>query len=156
MREILIACGVALGFGAGGCGAKEDATLAVEARSVTLAKATSPFGDKLTGSLEVVFDLGNYAGDPITVESIALSLSRGGAPIVSAAKFETPASTTFPFALSPGGRRAVSYTITREGLTAAEVTELCAGPVTISGSARQAGRGQLAIGATPTTVSGCP
>jgi hypothetical protein len=139
-----------------GCGVKEDASLLVTARNATLVKGTNAFGSKLDGSVEVFFDLGKWTQEPATIESISLGMYRDKKQILTGAKIEAPAGTTFPVQLSPGGRHTLRYTVIKSQLIDNETAELCAGPVTFTGTVKQTGRGELPIESSPITVSGCP
>jgi hypothetical protein len=137
-----------------GCGVKEDASLYVYAKNATLTKSTAAF-TKLDGSVEVFFDLGKYTQESATIESISLGMFRDNKQIVPAAKFEPPAGTTFPVTMAPGSRVTIKYTITRSQLIDTEPTDLCAGPVKITGTVKQTGKGEMQINSDPITVSGC-
>lgn len=138
-----------------GCGVKEDVSLFVYARGTTLTKGENAFGATLDGSVDVVFDLGAYSGAPVTVEAIQLGLYRSGAQILPAARFEPAAGTRFPFDLAPGQKTTVRYTIHRDQLVDDEPAILCAGPVAVNGSVKQAGRPAFALASEETPVAGC-
>jgi hypothetical protein len=138
-----------------GCGTKEDASLAVYAQKPALTKASNAFGSSLSGSVEVVFDLGKYTQGSITVEAIQLGLYRDTTQVVPRAMVTPPAGTTFPITLAPGQKQIIAYTIKVESLTMEEANALCAGPVKVSGTVQQAGQGPQQIGADPITVTGC-
>lgn len=139
-----------------GCGVKEDASLAVYAHGASLTKGENAFGSKLDGSVQVVFDLGKWTQGSVTVESIQLGLYRDTTQVVPGAKVSPPAGTTFPLVLAPGQKQTLAYTITKESLTADETAALCAGPVKVSGVVKQAGKGEIVVGADPIAVAGCP
>jgi hypothetical protein len=145
---VLLACA--------GCSAKEDVSLVVSADGASLAKVPGPFDAKLTGGVDVSFDLGHYSGSDVTVESIQIGLYRGGAQIIPGAKIEPPAGTTFPLQLSPGATQKIHYTISKDQLLKDEATALCAGPVTVTGIVKQSGKPDLTINADPISATGCP
>lgn len=147
MRSVLLAALLV------GCGVKEDASLFVYARNAKLTKSTAAF-TKLDGSVDVFFDLGKYTQESATIEAISLGMYRDTKQVVPAAKFE--ASTPFPITLAPGSRQTITYTITRSQLIDNEPAELCAGPLKITGTVKQSGKGELQIASEPISVAGCP
>lgn len=147
---VLLAVAVACG-----CGTKEDVSLTVSTQGETLAVGMGPFGQKLTGTVDVFFDLGAYSGDPVHVETIHIGLYRGTTQIVPGVQFDPDASTTFPFDVAPGERRTVHYTIHKDQLLADEASSICAGPITITGTVTQTGRGPLQITGYAVTATGC-
>jgi hypothetical protein len=138
-----------------GCGVKEDASLTVLAKDPSLTKGVNSFGSKLDGGVTVVFDLGKWTQGNITVESIQLGLYRDTTQILPGVSLSPPAGTSFPLELAPGQKYSLLYTITNKALTADEATQLCAGPVKVSGVVQQAGKGVINIGADAVTVQGC-
>ncbi len=156
LRRPLVAALVSAAIGGAlGCGVKEDVSLFVYARGASLTKGENPFGATLDGAVDVVFDLGAYSGQPVTVEAIQLGLYRGGAQILPAARFEPPPGTRFPFDLAPGQKTTIRYTIRRDQLVDDEPATLCAGPVTVNGSVKQAGKSAFGLASEETTVAGC-
>jgi len=139
-----------------GCSAKEDVSLVVSAEGASLAKVPGPFDAKLTGGVDVNFDLGHYSAGDVTVEAIQIGLYRGGAQISPGAKIEPPAGTTFPLQLSPGQTHKIHYTIGKDQLLSDEATSLCAGLVTVTGVVKQSGKPDLTISADPISATGCP
>lgn len=155
-RLVLAAALLSAGLVLSGCGVKEDVSLFVYARGATLTKGANAFGAKLDGVVDVVFDLGAYSGEPVTVEAIQLGLYRDGAQILPAARFEPPAGTRFPFDLAPGQKTAIRYTIRRDQLVDGEPAALCAGPVTVNGSVKQTGKPAFGLASEQVNVAGCP
>lgn len=140
-----------------GCGTKEDAALFVYAKNMSLTKGTNAFGSKLDGSVDIVFDLGKWSQGSVTVEAIQLGLYRDTTQIVPGATFTQPADKTFPFDLAPNQVHTITYTIAKTSLTADETTQLCAGPVKLNGTVKQAGKAELLqVTTEPMAVPGCP
>lgn len=157
MRSLgLLPVAAALGLALAGCGSKEDVSLSVYARGATLTKGTNAFGSKLDGAVEIVFDLGKYGNESVTVEAIQLGIYRGNTQLVPGAAFELPPGTTFPIKLDPGARTSFNYTITKTSITVAEAAALCAGPVMISGTAKQTGKPETSLVTQEISVAGCP
>lgn len=151
-RALLLGAVLALA----GCGTKEDASLFVYAKNVTLTKGTNAFGSKLDGSVDVVFDLGKWSQGSVTVEAISLGLYRDSTQIVPGATFSPPPDKTFPFDLAPNQVHTIKYTIAKASLTAEETTALCAGPVRLNGVVKQAGKAEIQLSTDPMPVPGCP
>jgi hypothetical protein len=140
-----------------GCGTKEDASLFVYAKGMTLVKGTNAFGSKLDGGVEIVFDLGKWSQGSVTVEAISLGLYRDTAQVVPGATFTLPADRTFPFELAPNQVHTIKYAIAKTSLTADETAQLCAGPVKLNGTVKQAGKAELLqLTTEPMNVNGCP
>ncbi len=152
MRSVLLIAALALA----GCGAKEDVSLAVYARGATLTKGANAFGSKIDGSVEIVFDLGKYGNESLRVEAIQLGLYRGTAQLVPGAAFELPAGRSFPIDLAPGQSTTFKYTISKASITPDDATALCAGPIAINGSAKPAGKPEIALVTESFKVTGCP
>jgi hypothetical protein len=142
-----------LGLATTSCGTKTDATLAVYAQNLTLAKVSGPFGAKLQGSVDIVLDLGHWATGPVDVQTIGLRLVRDGQPVLVDAKL-VPGSP-LPVTVQPSSKATISYTITQQ-LAAADETTLCAGPLGVSGSVTTSAEPAVAVGTSPVTVTGCP
>jgi hypothetical protein len=138
------------------CGVKENVSLFVYARAPSLVKGSNEFGPKLDGSVDVVFDLGSYAGDPVTVEAIQLGVYRDDVQLVPRARLEPAAGTSFPFDLAPGKSTTIRYTVRPYQLDPGEPAALCAGPVVISGAVKQAGKAEIRISSDLVNVAGCP
>jgi len=140
-----------------GCGTKEDAALFVYAKNMSLTKGTNAFGSKLDGAVDIVFDLGKWSQGNVTVEAISLGLYRDTTQVVPSATFTLPADKTFAFDLAPNQVHTIKYTIARTSLTADETAQLCAGPVKLNGTVKQAGKAEmLQVTTDPMTVTGCP
>jgi hypothetical protein len=141
-----------LALAATSCGTKTDASLSVYAQNLSLTKTSNPFGAKLTGSVEVVLDLGHWAQKPVAVQTVSLRLVRNDAPILADATF-TP-QETLPVTVQPSSKHAITYLIELQNVDA---TVLCAGPVGVSGAVtNDAEAGQVSIGTTPIVPAGCP
>ena len=140
------------------CGTKDDATLAVYAQNPKLAKDETGAFPKLVGSVDVVFDMGAYSSGSVRIETVSLRLFRGeNLNILPRAKFDLTGGATFPIDLSAGSKQTTTFSIGIDQLTDAEKTELCAGPVSISGTVdRQDSPTPVRIGTTPITPQGCP
>jgi len=156
VRSVLFATALAVTSALGGCGAKEDVSLSVFARGATLTKGTNSFGSKLDGAVEIVFDLGKYGNESVRVEAIQLGIYRGTTQLVPGAAFELPKGTAFPIDLAPGQRTSFAYTITKSAITTDEAAALCAGPVAINGTAKPAGKPEIALATETISVAGCP
>ncbi len=141
---------------AAGCGVKEDVTLLVSTQGLTLTKSKGAFDFRLDGTVDVVFEMGKYAGDPVRVEAISLQLQRGTTQILPTTRVEPPAGTSYPFDLAPGQRHALKYKITKDQLVGDDATVLCAGPVRVSGVVKQVGKPEIPIFSDPIPVAGCP
>jgi hypothetical protein len=140
-----------------GCVSQSQITLTASVSNASLAKSSNAFGTVVKGSFDVDFDLGQYVGQPVTVTGLNLRLSRGGAAIATSAQFALDAtSPTLPLTLSAGSNGALHYTITLQSPSASDLSALCAGAVTIDGSASQsATSAPIAIAGTAVAVSGC-
>jgi hypothetical protein len=137
------------------CGAKADATLTAYAQNLTLTKSSDAFGAKLTGSVDVVLDLGHWAQGPVEVQTVGLRLFRDGNPILLRA--EIVPLKTLPVSVPPSQSSTLTYSITAEQLSTSEVQELCAGPVAVSGSVTTDTQvGTTSIQTTPIVPTGCP
>lgn len=157
MRSLLV-CAVfgLLASGPTGCGSKEDVVLSVYTRGATLTKGTNAFGSKLDGAVEIVFDLGKYGSEAVRVEAIQLGIYRGTTQLVPGAAFELPSGVAYPVDLAPGQATSFKYTITKSSITTDEAAALCAGPVAITGTAKPAGKPEIAVSALDIKVAGCP
>lgn len=158
MRSLAIALAI-LGLGLASCGSKEDASLSVYAQNPVVKKTANPFGFKLEGSVDVVFDEGAYSQGSVTVDNVSLRLFRGTNTVVlPRAKIElTAASPHFPLTIAAGEKKTTSWTIAIDQLTADEITELCAGPVSVSGTVDQQGKHDpTRVATTPVAPQGCP
>ena len=154
-----VAIVIALAAGSGvGCGSKEDVALSAYTENPRLAKASSPFGFKLDGGVDVVLDLGAYANGAVQVDGVTIRLCRGDAcDVLPRAKISPTDGTSFPVTVSAGSKKTVHYAIVIDHLTDAEITELCASPIALSGTVEQQGSNTpMRLGATPITASGCP
>ncbi len=144
---------VALGLCTASCGTKTDATLAVYAQNLTLEKTSNQFSDVLTGSVDVVLDLGHWATGPVTVQTVGLRLVRDGQPILLDAKLVPQA--TLPVTVQPSSKSTLTYTISQQ-LTAADTQALCAGPLGVSGSVTTDAEGATTVQTPLVTATGCP
>lgn len=151
--SLAVSLAAALGLVASSCGTKTDATLAVYAQNLALAKVSGPFGAKLEGSVDVVLDLGHWATGPVDVQTVGLRLVRDGVPVLVEAKLVP--TTPLPVTVQPSSKATIRYTITQQ-LTAADETTLCVGPLGISGSVTTSAEPGVAVGTTPVAVTGCP
>jgi hypothetical protein len=157
MRGALLSL-VLVGVSVAGCGTKDDATLAVYAQNPVVKKdETGPF-PKLTGSVDVVFDMGAYSSGSVRVSTVTLRLFRGeNLNILPRAKFELTGGAKFPIDLAAGSKQTTTFSIGIDHLTDAEKTELCAGPVSVAGTVERADSPTpLRIGTTPVSPQGCP
>ena len=152
MRSVLLIAALALA----GCGVKEDVSLSVYARGATLTKGSNAFGSKIDGAVDIVFDLGKYGNESLRVEAIQLGIYRGTTQLVPGAAFELPPGTVFPVDLSPGQSTTFKYTISKASITPDEATALCAGTVEINGSAKPAGKPEIALVTESFKVAGSP
>ncbi len=152
-RRTQLALSIALGLTAASCGTKTDATLAVYAQNLTLAKVSGPFGAKLEGSVDIVCDLGHWATGPVEVQTIGLRLVRDGQPVLVDAKL-VPASP-LPLTVQPSSKATITYSITQQ-LAAADETAACAGPLGVSGSVTTSAEAAVAVGTSAVAVTGCP
>lgn len=152
LRDLALLPLALLALAAASCGTKSDASLSVYAQSLALTKTSNTFGAKLTGSVEVVLDLGHWAQAPVAVQTVSLRLVRNDAPILADATF-TP-QETLPVTVQPSSKHAITYAIELQNVDA---TVLCAGPVGVSGAVTtNAEAGQVSIGTTPLVPTGCP
>jgi lipid-binding SYLF domain-containing protein len=143
----------AFGLAGSACGTKTDASLAVYAQNLTLAKVSGPFGAKLQGSVDIVLDLGHWATGPVDVQTVGLRLVRGGQPVLVDATLVP--GTALPVTVQPSSKATISYTITQQ-LTAADETTLCAGPLGVSGSVTTSAEAAVTVGTNAVAVTGCP
>ncbi|GAC1545603.1 MAG: hypothetical protein NVS3B10_09660 [Polyangiales bacterium] len=155
---IALLCAVIAGPAVAGCGSKEDVALSAYTQNPRLAKAANPFGFKLDGGVEVVLDLGAYSKGSVQVDGVTIRLCRGDAcGVLPRAKISTTDGTSFPVTVDAGAKKTVHYAIAIDQLTPDEVTELCAAPISISGTVEQHGSNTpMRLGATPIAASGCP
>lgn len=139
-----------------GCGTKSDVTGTAAVQSLVLAKGSNPFGASFSGSFDVLFDLGGYAGSPIKITAINLRITRGGSAILAKATFAAdPSSPSLPLTLTPGAQTKVHYTIA-ENNADADVPVICGGAMSVEGSAQEdATTTTLPIFAMSATASGC-
>lgn len=155
MSSICAVCAIA----ASGCGTPADAGLGVLAQNLTLAKTSGSFGPALSGGVDVAFQVGNYSGSALTVESVALGLFAGSSnsPVLTRASFTVAAGQpTLPATLAAGATTTIHYAIAIDQLTTDEVATLCAGPISASGAATVSGRAPSTIAAAPVNATGCP
>jgi hypothetical protein len=138
------------------CGTKTDATGTASIQSLTIAKGSNAFGVTLSGSFDVSFDLGGYAGSPIKITALNLRVTRGGATILPTVTFAATASSPgLPLTITPGAHTTLHYTLNEQHADADAAT-ICAGPITVEGSAQEdATTTQLPIFAMSVTPSGC-
>ena len=158
MRRVLTLLCASCLVGVAGCGTKDDATLAVYAQNPVIKKdETGPF-PKLVGSVDVVFDMGHYSSGSVRVSTVTLRLFRGETlNILPRAKIELTGGAKFPIDLTAGSKQTTNFAIGIDQLTDGEKAELCAGPVSISGTVERADSATpLHIGTTPVSPQGCP
>jgi hypothetical protein len=159
LATALALCHVALlGVGTVSCGTKDDATLAVYAQNPVVKKDETGAFPKLVGSVDVVFDMGAYSSGSVRVTTVTLRLFRGETiNILPRARIELTGGAKFPIDLSAGSKQTTTFSIGIDQLTDAEKAELCAGPVSVSGTVVRADSPTpLRIGTTPVSPQGCP
>jgi hypothetical protein len=143
------------------CGSKGDATLNVYTQNPTLAKSDGPFGPGtlLTGGVDLVLDEGAYSNGSVSVDSIALRLfggADGKTAILAGAKIDPTATVTYPLVVNAGEKKTIHFTISNQDMSAPDISDLCAGPVSITGFVSQTGStAPLRVGANAIAVSGC-
>jgi len=141
-----------------GCGSKEDATLSVYTQNPSVTASDSAFGPKtvLSGSVDVVLDLGSFSSGSATVDGVVLRLFRGTTNVVARAKIQPADGTSYPVTVSAGQKKSVHYSIALDQMSATEIADLCAGPITIGGTVQEEGTSApLSIRSDPITPSGC-
>jgi hypothetical protein len=141
------------------CGSKEDASLFVYAQNPVVAKDATGAFPRLTGSVDVVFDLGKWSTGPVKVGAVTMRLFRGENTVIlpRAKIIPKPGAPTVPFEVPPGTATTVSYTIGIDQMTDAEIAEFCTGgPVSVTGIVEMEGQAQQRVATTPVAPQGCP
>ncbi len=149
---------VAFAAAAAGCGSKEDVALSVYTQNVTLAKGDGPFGPGtvLSGTVDLVLDMGAYSSGSVTVDGVGLRLFRGNINVLARATISPTDGTVFPVTIGAGDKKTVHYSISIQQMTSQEATDLCAGPVSVSGTVQEDGKSTpTSVASTAITPSGC-
>ncbi len=157
-RVALLVISAALAPSLVSCGTKDDATLAVYAQNPALKKSVSPVGFKLEGSVDVVFDMGHYASGSVKVDAVSLRIfDAKNLNVLARAKISPSTTFVLPAELAPSSKITASFTIGIDQLTTQEITDLCAGPLTISGTVTRADTPEpIHIGSNAVSATGCP
>ncbi|HLV66655.1 MAG TPA: hypothetical protein VKY73_12620 [Polyangiaceae bacterium] len=132
MRPLLIAALLLVGAGSG-CGSKGAVSLSARVEAVELTVDDGPFGASLSGTFDLVLDLGGAAPEATTVSLGSFGVRNADGSVVDA--FSLDATPSFPLDLSPGDSVRVELAIAEPPLLdEAEAELVCSGDVWISGS----------------------
>lgn len=134
--------------------------LVANVANVQLTVAQSSLATSLSGSFDVMVDLGDLAQQEATVSDpptfqLVTATDRSTLVILDA----LVQGTTFPVTVKPGTHATLSYTLNDQKTLATEDKDkICGGQVEIAGTLRDTSNGDrpLSFDSDPVGVSGCP
>jgi hypothetical protein len=117
-----------------GCGSKDNISLSATVTNVQLSVTEQTLGTQLSGSFDLVLEVGAEADKGATVELGSFSLTRDGATLVGSLAV-APQGATFPLTVGKGQTKTVPFTLDDSALLpASDKAALCAGDVQVVGA----------------------